>query len=89
VLKMATTQESPVGAAPQPADGISYSKYEFWLYLAVILFLGIIVLIALISAICLQAHDKSIPEFIVSIGSVAIGTLAGVLAPSPTKPKAG
>lgn len=63
----------------------TYSEAEYKLYSMVIKLLGVIVIIALISAIGLAVTGKTVPEFVVSLGSVAIGTLAGVLAPSPTK----
>jgi hypothetical protein len=63
----------------------TYSEVEYNLYSMVIKLLGGIVIIALISAVGLAVTGKTVPEFVVSLGSVAIGALAGVLAPSPTK----
>lgn len=63
-----------------------YSEAEFKLYRMAILLLGAIVIITVIGVIYLaQQKVDTIPESIIVIGSVAIGALAGVLAPSQSK----
>jgi hypothetical protein len=48
-----------------------------------VLILGAVILIAITGGIFLSLENKNIPQSIVSIGSVAIGALAGLLAPTP------
>ncbi|HXZ94827.1 MAG TPA: hypothetical protein VEG28_02820 [Dehalococcoidia bacterium] len=61
------------------------SEIETWVYRAIVVFLGIATLFALLGAIVLAAIGKNniIPSGIVAIGSAAVGALAGVLSPSP------
>lgn len=46
--------------------------------------LGALALIAALGSIVLVAVGKDTPEFLVSIGSAAVGALVGLFAPSPT-----
>ena len=48
-------------------------------YLVVGSSLAILAGLALIGAIVLAAYDKTVPDFVVALGSTAIGALAGVL----------
>ena len=54
-----------------------------WLYRMVVIVLGLTVVATLVGAIALAMTGQSAPVVIVALGSVAIGGLAGLLAPSP------
>ncbi len=59
-----------------------------WIYRAVVTILGFIAVSTVVGGIALElmsttAAAKTLPQGIVSIGSAAIGALAGLLAPSP------
>jgi len=65
-------------------------QYESSIYLAVIAFLGIIVLSVIfivgyivLSPVPAGGPAKVIPEGLIAIGSMAVGAMAGMLAPSP------
>ena len=53
------------------------------LYRMVVIVLGLTVVATLVGAIALAMTGQSAPVVIVALGSVAIGGLAGLLAPSP------
>lgn len=67
-------QEIANAATPPP---LSESTYKI-----VVIILGIALLVALGEAIFLNGE---VPDFIVAVGSRALGALAGLLAPSPTQ----
>ena len=52
------------------------------IYLMTIAILGITVIASLVGAIWLTLAGQEIPDLLVSLGSAAIGALAGLLAPS-------
>ena len=56
-----------------------------WIYRIVVLALGLAVLITLSGAIYLASNGKAeeTPQILTTIGSAAVGALAGLLAPSP------
>ena len=56
---------------------------DVWLYRMVVATLGLVVLVCVIGAIVLSVPGKPTPEFLVALGSAAVGGLAGLLAPSP------
>ena len=57
-----------------------------WIYRLVVFFLGLTVLVAVLAGIILPMNKiENIPQILVAIGSAAVGALAGLLAPSPTK----
>ncbi len=58
---------------------------DVWIYRMVVGFLGLAVLAGIIGAIILSMAGKPTPEVLVALGSAAVGALAGLLAPSPTK----
>ena len=62
------------------------SEAEFKLYAMVIALLGGIVILTVIAVFVLSLNGKDISDAVIGMGSVAIGALAGVLAPSPAKP---
>lgn len=69
---------------PPPLDS------DRWIYRIVVLSLGGTVLIVVAGAVALAAvhtgaSEVKIPEVLTAIGSAAVGALAGLLAPSPTR----
>ena len=58
-------------------------KTDVWLYRMVVGVLGLVILASVIGAIALSIVNKATPEFLVALGSAAVGGLAGLLAPSP------
>lgn len=63
---------------------------DVWIYRLVVVALGLTVLIAVVGAIILASmgegdKGRDIPEILVAIGSAAVGALAGLLAPSPSR----
>lgn len=54
--------------------------------LTVVIFLGVIVLASIASAVALLLFDKTLPDMIVALGSGALGGLAGILAKTSTEP---
>jgi hypothetical protein len=80
---LATIREELVRYYPTPAYVGDSSIYK-----AVVWFLGLVALIAMLGAVGLALQnkgDQAIPDVITALGSAAIGALAGLLAPSPTK----
>jgi len=66
--------------------GQSPLEFDVWIYRLVVLALGLAVLMAVGGAIFLTwSTDKQVPQVLVALGSAAVGALAGLLAPSPTK----
>lgn len=53
------------------------------IYHTVVRILGIVTVLSIGGAIILSVIGRPIPESVVALGSVAIGALAGLLAPSP------
>jgi hypothetical protein len=56
---------------------------DTWVYRLVILTLGTVLIGVVAGGFAMAAYGKTIPEALVSIGSAALGALAGLLAPSP------
>lgn len=59
-----------------------------WIYRAVVIVLGVVVVATVLGGIYIEiigkgADTMTLPQAVVSIGSAAIGALAGLLAPSP------
>lgn len=54
-------------------------------YRLVVVFLGIALLASLGIATYLAITNRELPEFVVAVGSGALGALAGLLAPSPKR----
>ena len=67
--------ESPSGLL---RSGPAYLRDRFF-YRVVGSSLAILAGLALVGAIVLAAYDKNVPDFVVALGSTAIGALAGVL----------
>lgn len=58
---------------------------DIWIYRAVVMFLGLAMTVVVFGALILTFADKAVPEVLVALGSAAVGALAGLLAPSPTR----
>jgi hypothetical protein len=57
-----------------------------WIYRIVVISLGLVVLVTIIGQIILGIRtDKYLTEGIIALASAAVGALAGLLAPSPTR----
>ncbi|WP_147127362.1 hypothetical protein [Shimia ponticola] len=70
------------------ADLVTPLQTDVWIYRAVVVMLGITVLMTVAGGIYLEFFGQGddaieLPQGVVSIGSAAIGALAGLLAPSP------
>ncbi len=59
---------------------------DVWVYRMVVGFLGSVVTIVALGLIVLSfVESKSTPEGLIALGSAAVGALAGLLAPSPSR----
>ena len=56
-----------------------------WIYRMIVTILGLAVVIAGGGALLLAKGDDPIPDILLTLGSAAVGALAGLLAPSPTQ----
>lgn len=56
-----------------------------WIYRIVVSALTFTIVSCIGSAVWLQSQDKEIPEIITGLGTGALGGLAGLLAPTPSK----
>lgn len=56
-----------------------------WIYRMIVTTLGLAVVIAGGGALLLAKGDDPIPDILLTLGSAAVGALAGLLAPSPTQ----
>jgi hypothetical protein len=56
---------------------------DVWIYRMVVAALGLVVLVAAVGGIVLANTEKGVPDVLLSLGSAAIGALAGLLSPSP------
>lgn len=55
-----------------------------WLYRIAIGLLGFLAIVAIVGSIVLVGINKTIPEVLVAMGSIAVGAIVGLFAPSPT-----
>ena len=55
---------------------------DIWIYRIIISSISFGIIICLLGAIYLAAHDKDIPEILIAIGSASVGALAGLLSPN-------
>jgi hypothetical protein len=76
-------QENPSEALASIAA--SPLQTDVWIYRMVVIILGVAIISTITGAIVLAFQGKNSPESIISLGSVALGALAGLLAPSPKK----
>lgn len=56
-----------------------------WIYRIVVSALAFTIVSCIGSAVWLQSQDKEIPEIITGLGTGALGALAGLLVPTPSK----
>ncbi len=61
----------------------SASRTDFWLSRMIVGVLGAVMLVCLVGAIILTLGGQPTPELLVAIGFTAVGSLGGLLAPSP------
>ena len=59
------------------------TQSDVWIYRICVATLGLVVLVSLSGCILLSIQERVIPEALVALGSAAVGSLAGLLAPSP------
>jgi hypothetical protein len=78
----AQVRNDPAGALSQLA-----APYEsdVWIYRIIVLALAMTMLLVVLASFVLVLFDKSIPDVLVAIGTAALGAVAGLLAPSPTR----
>jgi predicted phage tail protein len=74
--------ENPEKVLKDNANPLATDK---WIYRSVVWALGAVLILCLIFSFALVYNGKTadIPQVIVSMGSMALGALAGLLAPSP------
>jgi hypothetical protein len=74
--------ENPEKVIKDSANPLATDK---WIYRSVVWALGSVLILCLIFSFVLVFNEKTteIPQVIVSMGSMALGALAGLLAPSP------
>ena len=70
------------------ANLVTPLQTDVWIYRTVVVVLGVTVLMTVAGGIYLEYFGRgddavALPQGVVSIGSAAIGALAGLLAPSP------
>ncbi len=58
---------------------------DVWIYRIVVAALSLTLVCCVIGAICLQASGHKSPELLTGLGTGALGALAGLLAPSPSR----
>ena len=58
---------------------------DIWIYRAVVATLSCTVIGCLAGTVCLEVNGKESPDLLTGLGTGALGTLAGVLAPTPIK----
>ncbi len=57
--------------------------WDVWIYRTVVGVLGLVAIVAIVGTIMLANTTNGIPDALISLGSAAVGALAGLLAPSP------
>ncbi len=58
---------------------------DVWIYRFAVAFLGVTALGTIAAGYYLVAHNGFVSDMLISIGSTAVGALAGLLAPQPTR----
>lgn len=56
---------------------------DVWIYRLVVGSLGLVLLVCAIGGVVLADTSHGVPDLLLSLGSAALGALAGLLAPSP------
>jgi hypothetical protein len=70
---------SPQAALPEP---IVNNPRAISIYLIVVVALAALGVLAVVGGVVLAYVDKSLPESVIVLGSVAVGALAGMVAPN-------
>jgi hypothetical protein len=60
-------------------------RSDAWIYRIVVLALGLTAIIAIIGGIIITMAGETSPDILIALGSAAVGALAGLLAPSPSR----
>ncbi|AFY54080.1 hypothetical protein Riv7116_1520 [Rivularia sp. PCC 7116] len=58
---------------------------DVWIYRIVVSALSFTLVFCVVGAIWLRVNDKKTPELLTGLGTGALGALAGLLAPSPSR----
>ncbi|WP_430684077.1 hypothetical protein [Leptolyngbya sp. AN02str] len=58
---------------------------DLWTYRMVVMTLALTVIGCIVGTILLQVYGKPTPELLTALGTGAIGALAGILAPPPSR----
>lgn len=81
-------KNDPIKAVDNVSTGSSILP-DTWIYRIVVGSLGLAIILVIIGTIILtvnnNASEKNVPTILTAIASGAIGALAGLLAPSPTR----
>ena len=91
VAKIAQDPQFEAAVRENPADAIARVaapmplQNDNWIYRIVVGSLGSVILITIIGGLYLAYVGKNLPEGIIALSSAAVGALAGLLAPSPTR----
>jgi hypothetical protein len=85
--ELKNTAEEAAKEGKKEADAENVAAYfgDKVFYRYVILILGAAVIISLLGGLALAYLKMDIPQFIVAVGTTALGAIAGILAPSPTQ----
>ena len=61
----------------------SSGSHDVWIYRICVLVLGTVVLLSMAGSIILTVEGQTVPDMVTVLGSAAVGSLAGLLVPSP------
>ena len=78
-------RQDPVKELRSIASNVIFPQSDIWIYRVVVCILGLVLIIVVADAVYLNVDGKAVSEILISIGSTALGALAGLLAPSPIR----
>lgn len=79
-------RDNPHEEIPNMIANTSQILYsDVWIYRIVVAALSLTLVSCVVGAICLQIKGKEAPELLTGLGTGALGALAGLLAPSPSR----
>ena len=78
-------RQDPVKELRSIASNVIFPQSDIWIYRVVVCILGFVLIIVVADAVYLNVDGKAVSEILISIGSTALGALAGLLAPSPIR----
>lgn len=84
IPNLTTDQKTAINTANKEAKeeaGPAYLKSELF-YLIALIILGTI---AILAAVFAFAYTRTIPEYLVALGSASVGAIVGLFAPTPVK----